>query len=919
MTPLKALQEYGQSFWLDYMRRSLITGGELERLVKEDGLRGVSSNLTIFQKVIAGSPDYDEDLRKQIRSDRYKQPREVYEELAFEDIRVAADILQSVYKETEGADGFVCVELAPDLTHDTHRSINEGRRIWKALSRPNIMVKIPATPEGIQAVETLISEGINVNVNLMFSLSHYDAATAAYIKGVEKCSTPAKVASVVSFSLSRMDRAVNKTLEELGTAEALALRDKIAIASAKMVYQRFREIFSAEKWNKLDNKGARVQRLLWTCTGANNPACSDVLYAEELIGPQTVISMAPATLNAFRDHGRVQSTLEEGLKEAEASIEKLSSLGVDFNLIAEKLQIDGVAASAGSFAELLETLKEKCHALLHGFKERQVLELGEYNAQIERRLKLWEGQSFIRRLWAKDYTIWFSEPRPEIVDRLGWLALPEVMQERLDDFNNFAARVKDEGISHVVLLGMGGSSLAPEVFQKAFGNQPGYPELLVLDSTHPTSVRAMEEKLDLSRTIFLISSKSGTTLETLSLFRYFWSRVRLQSGQAGHHFVAITDPDSPLKKIAQEREFRKVFEASADVGGRYSALTDFGLLPGALIGMDIHSLLDKAWVASENSAFCVSEQEASGLILGAALGELAKDRNKVTILASESLRHFPHWVEQLIAESTGKDEKGILPVIGEPLISPEEYGEDRLFIYFFLEGEKSRELEAYLSSLQKAGQPMIRVNLAQKYDLGFELFRWEMAVASAGSVLGIHPFNQPDVQLTKELTRKSIMEESEKESETDFRQETLSLREPEVFTKALKMWIAQVRSGDYIALQAYLSPLPEATAVLQSIRQKLLKLTGLATTLGYGPRFLHSTGQLHKGGPNNGLFLQIVDEPGQDIPIPETEYTFRGLIQAQALGDYHALLRRGRRILRINVGEDAIGGCRQLRSLIKDL
>lgn len=919
MNLLRALQEHDQSFWLDYMRRSLITGRELERLVKEDGLRGVGNNLTIFQKVIAGSPDYDAVLKNQIRADKHRQPLALYEELAFEDIQMAADILQSVYKETEGADGFICIELPPDLAHDTRASIDEGHRIWKALSRPNIMVKIPATPEGIPAIETLISEGINVNVNLMFSLSHYEAVTNAYLKGVKKCSTPAKVASVASFSLSRMDRAVNKALEEIGTAEALALRDKIAIANAKMVYQRFREIFSAKKWKKLDDKGARVQRLLWANTGANNPACSDILYAEELIGPQTVSSMAPATLNAFRDHGRVRSTLEEGLEEAEASIEKLSSLGVDLRMIAEKLQIDGVAAFAESFAALLETLKEKRHALLHGFRERQILELGEYNSQVEKRLKSWKGQNFVRRLWAKDYTIWFSEPQPEIVNRLGWLALPEVMQERLDDFDDFAARVKDEGISHVVLLGMGGSSLAPEVFQKTFDNPPGYPELLVLDSTHPASVRSVEERLNLTRTIFLVSSKSGTTLETLSLFRYFWSRVRLQSGRAGHHFVAITDPDSPLVKIAQEREFRKVFEASADVGGRYSALTDFGLLPGALIGMDIRSLLDKAWIASENSAFCVFEQEASGLILGASLGELARNRNKVTILASESLRHFPQWVEQLIAESTGKDEKGILPVIDEPLISPDEYGKDRLFVYFSLEGEESRELEAHLSSLQKAKQPVIRINLAKKYDLGFEIFRWEMAVASAGSVLGIHPFNQPDVQLAKELTRKLVEEKSERGRETDFGQETLSLREPEVLTKALKRWIGQVRSGDYIALQAYLSPLPEATAALQSIRHKLLKLTGLATTLGYGPRFLHSTGQLHKGGPNNGLFLQIVDEPGQDIAIPETGYTFRDLILAQALGDYYALLHRGRRVLRINVEKDVIGGCRRLRSLITDL
>ena len=917
MNPLRALQEYEQSFWLDYIRRSLITGGELERLVKEDGLRGVSSNLTIFQKVMAGSSDYDETLKNQIRAEIYRKPRALYEKLAFEDIRMAADVLRSVYEETEGADGFACIELPPDLAHDTRGSIDEGHRIWKALSRPNIMVKIPATQEGISAVKTLISEGINVNITHIFSLSHYEAVANAYLEGVGKCSTPHKVASVASFFLSCVDRAVNRALEDIGTPEALILRGKIAIASAKMAYQRFKEIFSAEKWKRLSDKGARMQRLLWASTGTSKVACSDVLYAEEVIGPQTVNSIPPAVLNAFRDYGRVRPTLEEGLEEAEASLEKLSSLGVDLRMIAEKLKVDAVAAFTESFEALLNTLKEKRQALLQGFQERQILEFGEYKAWVDRRLKSWKGQNFVRRLWAKDYTLWFSEPQPEIVNRLGWLVLPEMMQERLDDFDDFATRVKDERISHVVLLGMGGSSLAPEVFQNTFGNSPGYPVLMILDSTHPASVRSVEEKLDLARTLFLVSSKSGTTLETLSLFQYFWNRVRLRSRRAGHHFVAITDPDSPLVKMAQERGFRKVFEASADVGGRYSALTDFGLLPGALIGMDIHKLLDKAWVASENSAFCVFEEEASGLILGASLGELAKDRNKVTIFTSESLRHFPHWVEQLIAESTGKEGKGILPVVDEPLISPDEYGKDRLFVYLSLEGEKSRELEAHLSSLQKAGQPVIRISLAQKYDLGYEIFRWEMAIASAGSVLAIHPFNQPDVQLAKELTGKLMKEKGGRE--IDFDQKTLSLREPEVLTKALKKWIGQVRSGDYIALQAYLSPLPETTAALQRIRLSLLKLTELATTLGYGPRFLHSTGQLHKGGPNNGLFLQIVDDPGEDIAIPETEYTFRDLIQAQALGDYQALLQRGRRVVRINLEKDVMGGCQRLRSLITDL
>jgi transaldolase/glucose-6-phosphate isomerase len=913
--PLRLLQEYGQSFWLDYIRRSLITGGELERLVKEEGLRGLTSNSFIFQKAIAGSAEYDVALSKSIPSD----PRSLYEELAFEDIRMAADILRPVYEETDGADGFVCIDLPPAFAQHPQKHIDEGRRIWRALKRPNIMIKVPAASQGIPVIETLISEGINVDVVLIFSLSQYEAAARAYLRGLEKCPAPHKVASAASFSISQVDCALDRVLAGIGTAEALKLRGRIASASARMVYQRYKEIFSGETWKRLEHREARTQRPLWASTGIRNPSYSDVFYVEELIGPHTINAMDPATFNAFRDHGRVRLSLQEDLEEAAASLQTLSSLGVNFKKISDQLQAEGVTALSDSFEELLYTIKEKSQRLIRGHRERQKAELGEHKNLIEKRLKSWLSQNFIRRLWAKDHTLWSSELQPEIVERLGWLVLPEVMDERAGDFIDFASKIKEEGISRVVLLGMGGSSLAPEVFQKTFGNAAGYPELIVLDSTHPFSVRALDDSLDLARSLFLVSSKSGTTLETLSLFRYFWNRVKLQVGRAGHHFAAVTDPGSPLARMARERGFRKVFEAPADVGGRYSALADFGLVAAALIGMDVHKLLERARVASENNAFCVSAKEASGLVLGASLGELATIRNKLTIFTSESLRHFPFWLEQLIAESTGKRGKGILPVVMEPLISPDRYGKDRFFVCLSLEGEDSRELEDHLSSLEKNAHPVVRINLAQKYDLGQELFRWEIAVAAAGSVLGINPFNQPDVQLAKDLTRELMEGERERKRGTGYDAEIYTFQEPESLIKGLRDWIRQVHTGDYIALQAYISPLSETTAALQDLRFEFLKQTGLATTIGFGPRFLHSTGQLHKGGPDSGLFLQIVDEPGEELAIPETEYSFGTLIKAQALGDYRALLQRGRRALRINLGEDIKEGCQQLKSLIRDL
>ena len=554
---------------------------------------------------------------------------------------------------------------------------------------------------------------------------------------------------------------------------------------------------------------------------------------------------------------------------------------------------------------------------MNSIKDYQTFELGDWKTQVEERLKLWKKQGFSRRMWAKDPTLWFSKPQPEIMDRLGWLVLPEMMRDNLEELSSFAEQIKDEGISHVVLLGMGGSSLAPDVFQKTFGNAPGYPGLLVLDSTHPSAVLSVGDKLDLNRTLFIVSSKSGTTLETLSLFRYFWNKVRLNTDAPGKHFIAITDSGTPLMKLAQERGFRRVFEANPDVGGRYSALTYFGMVPAALIGMDIHKLLDRARIASENCSFCISEEKAAGFILGASLGEICRDRNKLTFIASDSIKSFPDWLEQLIAESTGKDGKGILPVAGEPLVSVEEYGQDRFFVFMTLAGENDKELEDRMNALKQTGHPLVRIELSDKFDLGREIFFWEVAVASAGSVLGIHPFNQPDVQLAKDFAKKAMEKIGIEKEESD--EETWSVDEPEILAQALKDWMGQAMPGDYIALQAYLPPLEETTEALQDIRLELLKRARLATTLGYGPRFLHSTGQLHKGGPNSGLFLQVVDEPNIDLPVPETDYDFKALIKAQSLGDYQALMERERRVLRINLETDVQKGLERLYSIITKL
>jgi transaldolase/glucose-6-phosphate isomerase len=542
-------------------------------------------------------------------------------------------------------------------------------------------------------------------------------------------------------------------------------------------------------------------------------------------------------------------------------------------------------------------------------------------AAVAARLQRWEETGFARRLWAKDHTLWSPTRLPEITDRLGWLDLPTAMTDQTGAITDFAYALKAAGMRHIVLVGMGGSSLAPEVFQRTFGNAAGYPALIVLDSTHPGAVAAVDAAIDPRTTVFLVSSKSGTTTETLSLFRYFWQRVEQGSSTPGAHFVAITDPDTPLVRLAYERGFRQLFLAPPDVGGRYSALTVFGLVPAALLGVDIRRVLDRARHMAEAVGPSVRCQDSPGLRLGAALGEWTLvGRDKVTFVVPPSLAGLPSWIEQLIAESTGKDGKGIVPIVDEPAGAVDAYERDRVFVHVCVTGEATPDLEASMRALEAAGHPVIRTELADKTDIGQEFFRWEVAVAAAGAVLGIHPFNQPDVQLAKDLAQQAMQKgvgaTPPDPGKTAMPDEVAADRR-ETLAGALRAWLATVRPGDYVGVQAYLAPSSATTAALDAIRQALRDRLRVATTLGYGPRFLHSTGQLHKGGPNTGLFLQIVDDPPHDLAVPETDYTFGALIRAQALGDLAALHQRGRRLVRVDLGRDVVGGLARVAEVLR--
>jgi transaldolase/glucose-6-phosphate isomerase len=928
--PLIELQKLGQSIWYDNIRRGLLTSGELKRMIDAGEIVGVTSNPAIFEKAIAGSTDYDEAMTAVLREDPRADAKSLYEKLVIEDIQATGDLLAPVYERTDGVDGYACVEVSPSLAHDTDGTIAEARRLFAAIDRPNVMVKVPATKEGFPAITVLIGEGINVNVTLMFSIQDFLDVSEAYLSGLEKLAHSggdlSKVASVASFFVSRVDAAVDKLLPN-----GSSLRGKIAIANAKAAYARFKKTCESQRFAALKKRGARVQRLLWASTGVKNPHYRDVMYVEELIGPDTVSTVPPATLDAFRDHGRPRLSLAENLDEATKQLAALKDLGIDLDAVTRRLKNEGVDLFEKPFDSLMKTLTHKQECIVAGEVGKQRFSLGRYTDAVVARHKSWSEANVTRRIWQKDGTVWVpgaekAAVAPELTDRLGWLTIPESMNASLDTLTDFADEIRREGFTNVVLLGMGGSSLAPEVFMTTFGNSPGYPPLTVLDSTHPASVQQVAEGVDLANTLFLVSSKSGGTTETLSFFKFFYDAVGAAKDDPGRNFVVITDPGSPLEALAIEKKLRHIFSSPPDVGGRYSALTYFGLVPAALIGMNLHKLLDRAITMLHATHYCVPIAENPGLALGAAMGELAlAGRDKITFFASPSIDAFGVWVEQLIAESTGKDDTGILPVAGEKLAAPVHYGDDRLFVYLRTEGDENEALDKGVAALESAGHPVVRISLEEREDLGGEFFRWEMATASAGAVLGINPFDQPNVEAAKVKARKlmrvhqetgklpadtPVLVEGDIEVFGGTGRSAGTMRE--VFADFLKL----ARPGDYVALMAYVPRTGDTDTALDGIRLALRDSLKVATTVGYGPRFLHSTGQLHKGDGNKGLFVQITHAPERDIPIPGETYSFGTLVTAQASGDYGALAERGRRLIRFHITGDVETGLRQLRDIL---
>ncbi len=938
MSPLQALGAHGQSVWLDFLARRFIADGSLKGLVERDGLAGVTSNPTIFEKAIEAGTDYDDGLRAALR-EADRAPGALYEALAIADIQAAADVLRPVYDATDRRDGFVSLEVSPYLALDTDATIAEGRRLWRTVGRDNLMIKVPATEPGIPAIRRLLGEGININITLLFSQTMYEKVAEAFVAGAEQFAAAGGdltgLASVASFFVSRIDTVADRLIGERRDNALTAIAGKVAIANAKLAYQRYKRILAGARWKALASRGARPQRLLWASTGTKNKAYSDVHYVEPLIGRDTVNTMPPATMDAFRDHGKAADTIEQGVGEAEQVLAALARGGILLEEICARLVVDGVQLFADAFDQLLGAIARKRLALLEGRHDEQHLSLPDaLKREADATLETWRRAGTVRRLWARDAKLWTGG---EETDWLGWLDIAAAERAHLAVLQEFAAETKRENFSHILLLGMGGSSLGPEVIAETFGRQTGAPELMVLDSTDPAQIRSFERRADPASTLSIVSSKSGTTLEPNILMQYFFARAEaaLGAAEAGRRFVAITDPGSKLEEEAKRRGFRHVFHGVPTIGGRYSVLSQFGLAPAAAMGLDVAKLIDATELMVRSCGPSAPPADNPGVALGIVLGLAAKaGRDKATILASPALADFGAWLEQLLAESTGKHGHGIIPVDGEPLGPPDSYGSDRVFIDLRLAAEQEQGHLRRLEALARAGHPVLRFVVSDPYALGQEFFRWEIATAVAGAVIGIDPFDQPDVEASKVKTRELTTAYEKTGKLPDERplfeaggvtlfadarnaKELAAALRGESLADWLGAHLARLGDGDYCAFLAYIERNEHHIAALRTLRALVRERKHVATCVGFGPRFLHSTGQAYKGGPNSGVFLQITCAEAQDLAVPGQKYGFGIVKTAQAQGDFDVLAERGRRALRIHLGGDVGAGLATLEDAIR--
>ena len=940
-SPVFEAHTHGQSIWLDNISRDLLLSGELRHWVEQEGIRGVTSNPAIFEKAIAQSTDYDPAARALIAQGA-DDALEVFERLAVQDIQLGCDVLRPIWEESDGRDGFVSLEVSPHLADDTQGTILEARRLAGAVSRENLMIKVPATPAGIPAIQQLIDDGIHVNVTLLFAVEAYEAVHQAYLAGLEarlaRGDSVSGIASVASFFVSRIDAAIGKQIaaaledeaDEAKRSRLQALDAKVAIANAKLAYARFLETLASDRWSRLAEAGADPQRVLWASTGTKDPALPKTLYVDELIGQHTVNTLPDATLTAFREEGQARDALGKDPmrleREANAVLSELPALGLSLEAVTGELLEKGCALFQDAFDALLLSVETKRQLLLGNRLSRTRAALDTAEADVEIARADWQRRGGTHALWRGDSSLFSSADESQW---LGWLRLPSASEEVAIGPAALRHAIREHPADQVVVIGMGGSSLWPDVLGRALaGNEEEgrrTRRLSVLDTTVPEAIEQQISELDLSRCLFFVSSKSGTTVEPNTTFELLYARLAEQVGTegAGSHFIAITDAGSPLAQRAAQLGFLGTALGPADVGGRFSALSPFGLLPAEAMGLDPDALRSRARRMAAACAPFVAPSLNPGVDLGLTLGTLARQGlDKLTLTTSLEIEAFTDWVEQLIAESTGKLGRGLVPITGEKLREPDQYTKDRIFVDIATLDDSARsDREARLAKLGAAGHPVIRIEIAEALDLAQEVFRWEVATTIVGALLELNPFDQPDVESAK-ATSRSLLDEMQAGGALAEPGRPLAAQGARLFSpktipaapeigspqQVLSALLATIAAGDTFVINAFLADVPGIRGPLEAIREYVGRTHRIATALNFGPRYLHSTGQLQKGGPDRLVGLHLWQDPsGKAQPalrIPGTNGDFDTLAAAQALGDFQVLSERGRRVLGVDVGAE---------------
>ncbi|MDD5217067.1 MAG: bifunctional transaldolase/phosoglucose isomerase [Candidatus Omnitrophica bacterium] len=944
------MKEAGQSPWLDFIDRDLFQTGELKSLI-ERGVLGVTSNPTIFEKAITRQGSgYEKDILKMIRQGF--STFEIYDALTVTDIQKACDCFLPLFAQSDGEHGFVSLEVNPGLAFDEEGTVVEAKRLFKLVNRPNVMIKVPATAEGIPAIRRLIAEGVNVNITIIYSVEQYRQVAQAYLEGLNARLKAKgdihKVHSVASVFVSRIDVVVDKKLNELADAandpaqksEYLSLCGKASVGNSKIIFQEFKNVIQSEEFMKLKAAGAWTQKLLWGSTSVKNPSYPDLIYVENMVGRDTVNTMTKATLESLMDHGRIEpDTVEKNIEETRQYFAKLLSLGIDIHQVCEHLKLVMAQQFCDSFDAIMARLERirferqaKKSAKSFDFKVQAGLPDSD---DFKMKLLEMESNATVDRFFKKDPSLWKSTPDHQkvILNRLGWLKSPEWVLGKLYEMDMLYDEIRKEKIRDVVLLGMGGSSLAPEVLRDIFKKaRAKSPRLSILDTTDPETILDLERSVNLKSTLFIVASKSGSTVETTSQFKYFYHQLQKKYAKAkygaaklvGRHFVAITDAGSWLENRARELQFRKVFVNPSDIGGRYSALSFFGLLPAALIGIDLRPILKQTLDLIKLSMTEKTLSKNPAIYLGALMGAWAnRGQNKLNFWISPSLSPIAAWLEQLIAESTGKEGKGILPVTYEDMSGPDVYGKDHVFVWMRQKSDVlNQKAKERCKEIKKAGFPVVEMVWPDIHAIGSEFLRLEIATSIASAVMGINPFDEPNVKESKDLTNK-ILDTLKQTGKLENPSGLLSFNGKSFISNGKPMdgeplfreffaKLGKTPEG-YIVFLAYTPRAPEISKEIQKMRNSLREHYKVPVLIGFGPRYLHSIGQLYKGGDRKGLFIEFLMQDKKNAAVPETHYSFSQLKRAQALGDYEALKQKNISVLAFDVGYAPLKGIKAFK------